>query len=222
MATEPVGGKKPRAAPARRPTAAEIRQLRADRDALEARALEAERRALAAEQRAEALAAELAAARAELAVDPSRLSLFDNLADAQPSPAPTGGDSAVLPIALGATAIVAAMVALLAAIDRGLTSPVALVMLGLAVLLAYLAFHSRVERFEVSVGRGMVYIDSSSNSYRFDLRSATTEVEMTGQPGQPGWQVRFLRRHLDPFTVDASMVDPVDFVRQLREWRPDL
>jgi hypothetical protein len=193
-----------------------IRRLRAERDALEARAVEAE-------QRAEALAAELADARAELAVDPTRLSLFDDLPDAEPNPrAADGSDPAVLPIALGATALVAAMVALLAALDRGLASPVALVMLGLACLLAYLAFQSRVERFEVSVSRGMVYIDSSSNSYRFDLRQPTTEVEMTGQPGEPGWQVRFLRRHLDPFTVNSTMVDPVEFVRQLREWRPEL
>ena len=216
MATEPVGGKKAPPAPARRPAAEEIRRLRAERDALEARAVEAE-------QRAEALAAELADARAELAVDPTRLSLFDDLPDAEPSPrAADGSDPAVLPIALGATALVAAMVALLAALDRGLASPVALVMLGLAGLLAYLAFQSRVERFEVSVSRGMVYIDSSSNSYRFDLRQPTTEVEMTGQPGEPGWQVRFLRRHLDPFTVTTTMVDPVEFVRQLREWRPEL
>ncbi len=195
---------------------AEIRQLRADRDALEARALEAERLA-------EALAAELAEARAELAIDRSRLSLFDDLADEAPAEAAAdGGDSGVLPIALGATALVAAMVALLAAIDRGLASPVALVMLGLACLLAYLAWNSRIERFEISVNRGMVYIDSSSNSYRFDLRQPTTEVEMTGQPGESAWQVRFLRRHLDPFTVDATMVDPVEFVRQLREWRPEL
>ena len=74
----------------------------------------------------------------------------------------------------------------------------------------------------MSVGRGMVYIDSSSDSYRFDLRSSTTKLEMTGQPGDAGWQLRFLRRHLDPFTVDATMVDPVEFVRQVREWRPEL
>jgi len=212
----PVGEKKAPPAPARRPAAEEIRRLRAERDALEARALEAERRA-------EALAAELAEARAEQAVDHSRLSLFDDLADEAPAgPVADGSDPAVIPIALGATALVAAMVALLAALNRGLVSPVALVMLGLSCLLAYLAWNSRVERFEVSVGRGMVYIDSSSNSYRFDLRQPTTEVEMTGQPGESGWQVRFLRRHLDPFTVDASMVDPVEFVRQLREWRPEL
>jgi hypothetical protein len=216
VATEPVGEKETPRAPARRPAAEEVRRLRAERDALEARALEAERLA-------EALAVELAAARAELAADHSRLSLFDDPADEAPAgPTADGSDPAVLPIALAATALVAAMVALLAALDRGLASPVALVMLGLTCLLAYLAWNSRVERFEVSVNRGMVYIDSSSNSYRFDLRQPTTEVEMTGQPGEPGWQVRFLRRHLDPFTVDATMVDPVAFVRQLREWRPEL
>ncbi|HET9423324.1 MAG TPA: hypothetical protein VFO49_19460 [Nocardioides sp.] len=216
MATEPVGDQNPPSAPARRSAAEEIRRLRAERDALEQRALEAERRA-------EALAAELAEARAELDVDPGRLSLFDDLPDEEAGPrAADGSDPAVLPIALGATALVAAMVALLAALDRGLGSPVALVMLGLACLLAYLAWNSRVERFEVSVSRGMVYIDSSSNSYRFDLRQPTTEVEMTGRPGEGGWQVRFLRRHLDPFTVDATMVEPAEFVRQLREWRPEL
>ena len=216
MATEPVGEQQAPPAPARRSAADEIRRLRAERDALEERALEAERLA-------ESLAAELAEARAALDVDPSGLSLFDDLPDEGAGPrAADGSDPAVLPIALGATALVAAMVALLAALNGGLGSPVALVMLGLACLLAYLAWNSRVERFEVSVSRGMVYIDSSSNSYRFDLRQPTTEVEMTGQPGQPGWQVRFLRRHLDPFTVDATMVDPGEFVRQLREWRPEL
>jgi hypothetical protein len=216
VATGPVGENETSPAAADGPAAEEIRRLRAERDALEARALEAERQA-------EALAAELAGARAELAVDPGRLSLFDDLADEAPTgPVADGSDSAVLPLALGATALVVAMVALLATINRGLSSPVALVMLGLACLLAYLAWNSRVERFEVSVTRGMVYIDSSSNSYRFDLRQTTTEVEMTGQPGEPGWQVRFLRRHLDPFTVDSTMVDPVDFVRRLREWRPEI
>lgn len=216
MATEPVGEQHASSAPASRSAADEIRRLRAERDALEERALEAERLA-------EALAAELAEARAQLAVDPGRLSLFDDVPDEEAGARATdGSDPAVLPIALGATALVAAMVALLAALDRGLASPVALVMLGLTCLLAYLAWNSRVERFEVSVRRGMVYIDSSSNSYRFDLRQPTTELEMTGQPEQPGWQVRFLRRHLDPFTVDATMVDPVEFVRQLREWRPEL
>ena len=218
MATEPVGNgaPPPAAAPVPATGAAELRRLRAERDALEARALEAERRA-------EALAAELAEARAELAFDDGRLSLFDDVApDDTPGLAADGSEPGVLPIALGGTAVVTAMVAVLAALDRGLGSPVALLMIALTCLLAYLAWQSRVETFQVSVSRGMVYVDSSSANYRFDLRTASTQVEMTGQPGDAGWQVRFLRRHLDPFTVDASMVDPAEFVAQLREWRPDL
>jgi hypothetical protein len=216
VAPEPVGEPKKPPAPQQRSAAAEIRRLQAQRDALEARALEAERRA-------EALAAELADARAELAADPNRISLFDDLAPDDPQGrAADGSDPGVVPIALGGTAVVTAMIGLLAAIDRGLFSPVALLMFALTCLLGYLAWNSRVERFQVSVSRGMVYIDSSSNSYRFDLRTPTTQIEMIGQPGERGWQVRFLRRHLDPFPVDASMVDPVEFVRQLREWRPEL
>jgi hypothetical protein len=214
VATEPVGGQP---APTARPSGpAELRRLRAERDELE-------ERALAAEQLAEELATELADLRAQAAVDPGRLSLFDDLPpDDGTGVAADGSDPGVVPLALGGTAVVTGMVAILAAVDKGVFSPVALLMTALTCLLAYLAFNSRVETFEVSVSRGMVYIDSSSNSYRFDLRSTTTQVEMSSQPGSPGWQVRFVRRHLDPFVVDASMVNPHDFVRQLREWRPEL
>ncbi len=214
MATEPVGDQT--ASSVRLSGPAELRRLRAERDALEARALEAERLA-------DALAAELADLRAEQAVDPDRLSLFDDLPpDDTHRVSEDGSDPAVVLLALGGTAVVTGVVAVYAALDRGLFSPVALLLLAVTVLLGYLAWNSREETWQVSVGRGMVYIDSSSDSYRFDLRSSTTKIEMTGQPGNAGWQLRFLRRHLDPFTVDATMVDPVEFVRQVREWRPEL
>ena len=91
VATEPVGEKRTPRTPARRPAAEEIRRLCAERDALEARALEAERLA-------EALAVELAEARAELAADHSRLSLFDDPADEAPAgPAADGSDPAGAP-----------------------------------------------------------------------------------------------------------------------------
>ena len=217
MATEPVTGDR---TPADRPSGkAELRRLRAERDELE-------QRALAAEQRAAELAAEVAALRAQLAepVDPNRLSLFDEVGEDAAGPGGDGRDHSVVPLVLGGVAVVSGMVAVLALVNRGPASPVTLLMLALTVLLGYLAWNNRVEHWNVSVGRGMVYIDSGtgSASYRFDLRSSSTEVEMTGQPGDPGWQVRFLRRHLDPFTVDASMVDPHEFVAQLREWRPQL
>ena len=88
MATEPVGDG---TASSVRPSGpAELRRLRAERDALEARALEAERRA-------EALAGELAELRAEQAVDPDRLSLFDDLPpDDTPGRTEGGSDPAVV------------------------------------------------------------------------------------------------------------------------------
>ena len=45
---------------------------------------------------------------------------------------------------------------------------------------------------------------------------------MIGHPGDTHWSVRFPRRGLDPFVVDASMVEPHDFVAKLREHRPNL
>jgi len=216
MATEPVGDST--AASVRPSGPAELRRLRAERDALEARALDAE-------ARADALAAEVAELRAaEHAIDPDRLSLFDDLQpeDDTQGYAEDGSDPTVVPLALGGTAVVTGMVAVFAIFDRGLFSPLALLLIAITALLGYLAWNSKVETFEVSVSRGMVYIDSSSDSYRFDLRSSTTQLEMVGQPGDPGWELRFLRRHLDPFSVTASMVDPVEFVRQIREWRPEL
>jgi hypothetical protein len=178
---------------------------------------------LEAERLAEALATELAELRAAQDVDPERLSLFDDLTpDSNAGAAREGADPAVVMLALGGTAVVSGMVGLYALFDRGLGSPLTLLLLALTCLLGYLAVNSRQETFKVSVSRGMVYIDSSSDSYRFDLRTTTTKIEMIGQPGDAHWQLRFLRRHLDPFTVDATMVDPVEFVHQIREWRPEL
>ena len=56
----------------------------------------------------------------------------------------------------------------------------------------------------------------------FDLASQYTRFEVHGEPGQRGWKVLFPRRGMAPFTVDASMVDPDDFMRVLRFFRPQL
>jgi hypothetical protein len=45
---------------------------------------------------------------------------------------------------------------------------------------------------------------------------------MSGQPGDRDWEVRFVRRGLDPFVISDGMVDSRAFVGQLREWRPEL
>ncbi len=45
---------------------------------------------------------------------------------------------------------------------------------------------------------------------------------MVGKPGDSYWQVQFHRKGMDDFVVDSRMVDPQEFVRQLRQYRPDL
>lgn len=150
-------------------------------------------------------------------------SLFD-----QPQPIGTwsraadGSDPGVLPVGLAATAFVAGMVAMLTALNGRLLSPLGLFMVALAAVLAYLTWRTRVQRVAVTVSRGIVYIESARSAQRFDLNSESTRVEVHGRPHDPDWQVRFLRRSLDPVVVTPAMVDPAEFLEQLRVWRTDL
>lgn len=196
-----------------------------------AAALQAERDALVhrcadVEARLEVLTAQLAEAReriAALEADSGSLSFFDTDVGTTPTDRLTGdgSDPRVLSLVLGATAVVAAMVAVLALLNGKLGTPFGLVMIALTIALAWGAAHTRVVPVEVSFVRGMVYIQQGETSYRFDLRKPETSVDVVGQPGHPGWAVHFGRRGLDPFVLDASMVDPVEFTRRLRELRPD-
>jgi hypothetical protein len=177
---------------------------------------------------AEARVRELEAALAEAVTDETdppfdrnSLSLFD---DPQPVDAPSlaadGSDPAVLPMALIGIAIVAGLAGLLAFFnDR---TGFGIVMFGVTALLLWFASATWVTPVEVSVNRGIVYIDHGSTKHRFDLRNDRTQVEMSGEPGDRDWEVRFVRRGLDPFVIRDGMVDARSFVGRLREWRPDL
>jgi len=197
----------------------EATSLRTERDDLL-------RRCEAAEGQVAALTRELAAARervAQLEADDGSLSLFEG----DPGPGSDrltgdGSDPRILSLVLGATAVVAAMVALLALLNGKIATPFGVVMIALTIGLAWGAARTRVVPVEVSVVRGIVYVEQGETTYRFDLRKPGTQVEVSGRPGESGWAVRFPRRNLDPFVVDGSMVDAADFTRQLREYRPEL
>lgn len=194
-------------------------------DELERRLAEAERRAAEAERRAADAEAERDRLREELeqlrqAAAP--ISIFGSVGQPEDALADDGSDPRLLAIALGATAVVAGMVALLALLNGNLFTPFGLVILALTCILAYAAARVRPERIEVSVTRGIVYAEHKGTTYRFDLRSDATQVEMVGEPGDAYWQVRFHRRNMDPFVVDADMVEPRSFVAQIREYRPAL
>lgn len=182
------------------------------------RLAEAEHRAAAAEAEVERLNQEIA----ELREETAPISIFASSGSETDPTAGDGSDPRVLAIALGATAVVAGMVALLALFNGNLFTPFGLGILALTCILAYAATRVRPEPTEVNVTRGIVYAERKGTTYRFDLRSDATHVEMVGEPGDAYWQVRFHRRNMDPFVVDSDMVEPRSFVAQLREYRPAL
>jgi hypothetical protein len=121
-----------------------------------------------------------------------------------------------------ATAVVAGLVALLALLNGNLDTPFGFTMVLVALGLAWASARTRVGGVQVSITNGVVYIEKGESSYRFDVRNEHTRLEMQGDPGDSYWQVMFYRKGMDPFVVDGDMVDPEEFVRQLREWRPGL
>jgi hypothetical protein len=56
----------------------------------------------------------------------------------------------------------------------------------------------------------------------FDLAASHTPIEMHGEPGDRRWKVLILRRSMSPYVIDAAMVDPAQFTRVLRYYRPEV
>lgn len=199
----------------------EVASLRAERDELEQRALEAE---TVAEQLAEQLAdAQRRLAEQGPAGDDDHLSLFGGTPSTEPrgNLAPDGSDRAVLPMALLATAVVAFLVAALTVV-AGRFSFFTVVALGVAAALAWGAAQTRVGRVSVRVVDGVVEVVEGDTTRRFDLRNDGVRIDVQGGPGDTYWRVRFYRRALDPVDVDDTMVDPAEFMERLREFRPGL
>ncbi|WP_183096424.1 hypothetical protein [Nocardioides stalactiti] len=179
-----------------------------------------------AEQQVADLTAELVAAQARISELEAEMSeprsIFDGTDSIGAGLARDGSDPRALSLILAATAVVAGMVAFLALLNGNLSTPFGFAMILTTLGLAYAATRTRVGMVEVSITRGVVYIEKGESSYRFDVRNEHTLVDMDGEPGDSYWQVRFHRKGMDDFVVDADMVDPHEFVRQLREHRPSL
>jgi hypothetical protein len=75
---------------------------------------------------------------------------------------------------------------------------------------------------KLTVHQGQLEVVQQGARMVFDMASEYTLVEVHGQPGKRGWHVLFPRRGMSPFKVDATMVDPDDFMRVLRFFRPQL
>lgn len=224
----------------------ELAALRAERDSLRRRIREAED---IAEQLAEELGqarARLASAGMPDA-DASRLPLLDQTGLTQPrrseagegegagaaasagrggprsiARSADGSDPILLPIALAGTAAAVFLVALLSLANNGFLSLFSLGALLASGLLARAAWRTRVVPVEVWVEEGVVQVRRGDQALAFDLTSETTRLEVSGDTDDTHWRVRFYRRALDPFDVDATMVDPEEFMAVLRRYRPGL
>jgi len=74
----------------------------------------------------------------------------------------------------------------------------------------------------LTVQGGQLAIRHHGETVYFDLAAPHTPVEVHGHPGRRDWSVHFLRRNLEPYVVDELMVDPEEFMKVLRAYRPAL
>ncbi len=72
----------------------------------------------------------------------------------------------------------------------------------------------------ISLTGGRLEIHRNGGRHLFDLTNPALPVEEIGSPGDRRWRVHFVRRGMDPFVVDSSMVDPHEFSRALDHYRP--
>lgn len=126
---------------------------------------------------------------------------------------------------LGVFAIVA-LVATVAAgfltflLDSGVAMLAAMV-LGVATIMLFGA-RSAARPAHVVVQGGRLEVYASQGHYVFDLTSPYPPIEVVGRPAERSWQVRFPRRNMSPFVVDAHLVDPAEFMAVLRRYRPEV
>ena len=109
-----------------------------------------------------------------------------------------------------------------AGIGLALGTAIGVVAVLLALGLAVAAWRLRPPHAHVRLERGQVDVVAGRSQHRFDLTAAATEVEMDGTPGERDWRLRFVRRGLEPVTVDARMVDGLALTEAVRVWRPEL
>jgi hypothetical protein len=84
------------------------------------------------------------------------------------------------------------------------------------------AVHSGTSVTRMSVRGGQLQVQQHGVRTTFDLTSTYTPVEVHGRPGKHGWKVVFRRRDMSAFVIDQTMVDPTEFMRVLRYYRPGI
>lgn len=121
----------------------------------------------------------------------------------------------VLLVVLAATAVATYV----ARQDRTTTSVVLAGVLALLTAVVW-AVRAGAAVTTLTVRGGQLEILRGGSRHQFDLTSRYTPIDVVGEPGSRTWKVLFHRRSMAPFVVDASMVDPVEFTRVVRHYRP--
>jgi hypothetical protein len=112
-------------------------------------------------------------------------------------------------------------VAAYAAISEPDTLTVGLAAVLLVLTLALWAIRASSPITHLAVRSGQLEVTRAGSRSTYDLSGGFTPIEVVGNPGDRGWRVLFLRRGMDPFVVDSSLVDPRAFMEVLRRYRPE-
>ena len=147
---------------------------------------------------------------------------------ADPSSAAAALDLSVEPTARRVAGFLLFAAALLTAIEAGVAyADPGVVTLGLAGLLllttgvAWRAW-SRRPVATVTVSGTRLEITQGGGRHVFDLADTRSPVDVIGVPGDRSWRVLFYRRGRTPYVLDASMVDPAEFMRVLHARRSEV
>ncbi len=87
--------------------------------------------------------------------------------------------------------------------------------------LALWAIRAASPTARLSVHAGQLEVEQGGGRFVFELTGNYTPIQVVGAPGDRHWKVMFIRRNMDPFVVDSSMVDPRAFMDVLRRYRPE-
>lgn len=131
------------------------------------------------------------------------------------------GDRRVVGFLLFAAAVVTVIEAAVAyadpgAVTLGLTGVLVLVTLG-----TWRVWSRRTAATVVLTG-SRLEIDRDGGRHVFDLADLRSPVDVVGVPGDRAWRVLFHRRGLSPYVLDATMVDPAQFMRVLHAHRAEV
>ena len=113
------------------------------------------------------------------------------------------------------------VVAVVMAIDDPTTLTVGVAGTMFVLTLALWAIRAASPTARLSVHAGQLEVVQGGGRFVFELTGGYTPIQVVGAPGDRHWKVMFIRRNMDPFVVDSSMVAPQEFMDVLRRYRPE-